>query len=420
MNAGAYDEQVRSIINGRLRGMGKRLSSYCDAVVAGGDIGELSREFTDDIDGSIEEGVRDAWAVSESMRREMQDEAKRRKRKAARDAAITAALLLALQSFLSRKERVMVEQMKEDFARQTRSAISLLSGDSKTQARQLAEYIKNPFRINIDKVVQSEGETPVLQPQPSLFSRMRKILTTDIATAYRTAEYHVWQKLPFVVGQEVRLGKKHPVPDICDDLQGIYPKDFMFTGWHPWCRCFARPIFSWESDKITDMPECFNEWMVKNADRIERAREKGTLPQWMYDNRKYVKLKNRELSEVVRARRKEIRKEAKKLTNQTFTVPGFEKQLSISNKGIKEWINQPHKHYAEKNELLLDLKDILKHSTYMGQGIDRHNASIPIYLFETSIKGDKSWIIAREIRGEGVLVYSISDSEEILKALSRQ
>ena len=291
MNVSKYDDQVRSLINGHLHGIGKRLSEYCASAVDGGDVEELSREFTGDIDGYVEEGVREAWEQSEAMRRKMEDEARARKRRTAKDVAVTAALLLALQSFLSRKERVLAGSMAKDFARQTRSALPLLSGENaKERSRQLAEYIKNPSRINIDKVELGKGETPILKPQPSLFSRMRRILVTDIAMAYRTAEYHAWQLLPFVVGQEIRLGKRHPVPDICDDLQGIYPKDFKFTGWHPWCRCFARPIFSWESEKISEMPENFSNWMEENAERIEKAKKKGTLPQWIKENERYVNL----------------------------------------------------------------------------------------------------------------------------------
>lgn len=291
MDVVKYDDHVRSLINGRLHGVGRRLSAYCTSVVGGGDIDELSKEFADDIDGYVEDGVREAWEQSEAMRREMEDEARVRKRRGVKDAVTTAALLLALQSFLSRKDRVLAGSMAKDFARQTRSVMPLLSGENaKERSRQLADYIKNPSRINIDKIELSKGETPILKPQPSLFSRMRRILVTDIATAYRTAEYHAWQLLPFVVGQEIRLGKKHPVPDICDDLQGIYPKDFKFIGWHPWCRCFARPIFSWESEEVTEMPGNFSSWIEKNAERIELAKKKGTLPQWMYENRKYVKV----------------------------------------------------------------------------------------------------------------------------------
>ena len=289
MNTGTYDDRVRSLINGRLRGMGKRLSSYCAAVVDGGDIDRLSREFTESMDGSVEEGIREAWAISEAMGLRMQEEARKRGRHTGRDIAYAAALLIALQSFLTRKERVMNGDMAGDLARQTRSALGLLSGDVlKERARQLSEYIKKPARIVSDTVAKGEGR---IERQPSLFSRMRKIMTTDIATAYRTAEYHIWQKLPFVVGQEIRLGRRHPKPDICDDLQGVYPKDFMFTGWHPWCRCFAHPIFSWEGDRVTDMPDSFTRWMDVNSDRIGKAVENDTLPRWLRENSDLIPLR---------------------------------------------------------------------------------------------------------------------------------
>lgn len=288
MDTGAYDERVRSLINSRLRGMGKRLSSYCASVVDGGDIDNLSREFTEGVDGSVEDGIREAWAVSEAMGSRMNEEAARRGA-SGRDAAYAAALIIALQSFLTRKDRVMNGEMAGDLARQTRAALGLLSGDGmKERARQLSEYIRKPSRIVSDTVMSGAEK---VERQPSLFSRMRRIMTTDIATAYRTAEYHIWQKLPFVVGQEIRLGRKHPVPDICDDLQGVYPKDFMFTGWHPFCRCFAHPIFSWEGDRVTDMPDSFTRWMDVNSDRIGKAVEKDTLPRWLRDNSDLIPLR---------------------------------------------------------------------------------------------------------------------------------
>lgn len=288
MDTGAYDERVRSLINSRLRGMGKRLSSYCASVVDGGDIDNLSREFTEGVDGSVEDGIRDAWAVSEAMGSRMKEEAARRGA-SGRDAAYAAALIIALQSFLTRKDRVMNGEMAGDLARQTRVALGLLSGNGmKERARQLSEYIRKPSRIVSDTVMSGAEK---VERQPSLFSRMRRIMTTDIATAYRTAEYHIWQKLPFVVGQEIRLGRKHPVPDICDDLQGVYPKDFMFTGWHPFCRCFAHPIFSWEGDRVTDMPDSFTRWMDVNSDRIGKAVEKDTLPRWLRDNSDLIPLR---------------------------------------------------------------------------------------------------------------------------------
>lgn len=50
--------------------------------------------------------------------------------------------------------------------------------------------------------------------------------------------------MPFVIGQYIALSNNHTCKgvegvfrDMCNDLKGEYPKSFVFTGWHPHCRC---------------------------------------------------------------------------------------------------------------------------------------------------------------------------------------
>lgn len=62
-----------------------------------------------------------------------------------------------------------------------------------------------------------------------------RLARTEINMAYRSAEYERWQNMDFILGFEVKLSHSHPMPDICDDLKGKYPKDFKFLGWHPNC-----------------------------------------------------------------------------------------------------------------------------------------------------------------------------------------
>lgn len=65
--------------------------------------------------------------------------------------------------------------------------------------------------------------------------------TTNIA--YRSADYERWSKQDFVLGIEVQRSGNHKGPcKICDAMVGKYPKTFKFTGWHPFCICFATPI----------------------------------------------------------------------------------------------------------------------------------------------------------------------------------
>lgn len=116
-------------------------------------------------------------------------------------------------------------------------------------------------------------------------------------------------------------------------------------------------------------------------------------------------------------RTKELKKEAKILVGKYFGNDQFDKLMTISGKGVKEWLNQPHKHYMEKNELLLDMPNLIRNSVYKGSGKDKHDPNITIHLFETEIKGDKSWIIVREHPNGVVSVHSISDSPSILNAI---
>lgn len=133
----------------------------------------------------------------------------------------------------------------------------------------------------------------------------QRLARTETNMAYRTAEYDRWQQLDFVVGIEIKLSNNHPYTDICDDLAGVYPKDFKWTGWHPNCRCYQVPVLASEEevdemvdrildgeepsevdckDAVTEMPEQFKIWIEDNEGRIDDARERGTLPYFIRDN----------------------------------------------------------------------------------------------------------------------------------------
>lgn len=83
--------------------------------------------------------------------------------------------------------------------------------------------------------------------------RSMRLAASEINMAYRSAENLRWQQMDFVVGYEIKLSGNHNckgVPkgqfyDICDDLKGKYPKDFVWTGWHPLC-------YSDDSEVYTD------------------------------------------------------------------------------------------------------------------------------------------------------------------------
>ena len=148
----------------------------------------------------------------------------------------------------------------------------------------------------------------------SAYKNAMRMTRTEINMAYRTADQDRWGRMDFVVGYRVKRSNNHPSTDICDDLsaangdnsssRGVYPKSFVFKGWHPQCRCFVVPIMASRTDfvrmqqallngedvpqpsgKIEEPNEYFNKWVEKNQDRIENA---NTLPYWVKDNKKAV------------------------------------------------------------------------------------------------------------------------------------
>lgn len=65
--------------------------------------------------------------------------------------------------------------------------------------------------------------------------RSIRLARSEINMAYRTAEQTRWRQFDFVVGYEIKLSHSHPREDVCDRLAGKYPKDFVWSGWHPNC-----------------------------------------------------------------------------------------------------------------------------------------------------------------------------------------
>jgi hypothetical protein len=151
----------------------------------------------------------------------------------------------------------------------------------------------------------------------SSYGNAMRLARTETNMAYRTADHERWQQLDFVVGIEVHLSNNHtlngvPFRDICDDLQGKYPKEFKFTGWHPMCRCIAVSILKTEAElaadneavmrgeepggdsvnAVRDVPEGFRKWVKDNEERIAGAKMRGTLPYFLKDNFKDGNMSN--------------------------------------------------------------------------------------------------------------------------------
>lgn len=181
-------------------------------------------------------------------------------------------------------------------------------------SRELRDYLKHPdklFRRVRDKHGQLHLSKAAAAFHPgrgvyrSSYKNARRLAVTETNMAYRSADHERWQQLDFVVGILIEPSKtNHPVKDICDDLEGKYPKDFKFTGWHPHCRCHALTILKTldemaEDNKrilrgedvtkggvnqVNDVPKVFKDWMADNEGSLQRAK---SLPYFLTENPKY-------------------------------------------------------------------------------------------------------------------------------------
>ena len=180
-------------------------------------------------------------------------------------------------------------------------------------SRDVRQYLKYPNKLfrrvrDKDGVLRLSKAAAAFHPgrgvYRSSYKNALRLTATENNIAYRTCDHKRWNALPFVLGQEIKTSNNHPEPDICDTLAGKYPIEFKFTGWHPFCRCYAVSILASEKElddycskleqgtnvseyqfagKQTQMPEAFNTWMKDNEQRIANAK---SMPYFIKDNYK--------------------------------------------------------------------------------------------------------------------------------------
>lgn len=161
----------------------------------------------------------------------------------------------------------------------------------------------------------------------SSYRNAQRLARSETNIAYRTADYERWAELDFIVGVEIKTSNNHPEPDICDELKGIYPKDFKWTGWHPNCRCYMVPVIAPQDDidkmlesimdgeepgklsvepsnEVDKMPEEFTRWInsPKTQARMEQAKANGTMPYFIRDNEKLLNPSKETPVDIAKAR----------------------------------------------------------------------------------------------------------------------
>lgn len=159
----------------------------------------------------------------------------------------------------------------------------------------IRQILQNPQK-RFRRIRNEKGELVLSRPMKNYHpgqgvyrSAYKNALRTSATTtniAYRSADYERWSKQDFILGIEVHRSANNRGPcKICDAMVGKYPKTFKFTGFHPFCICFATPITMEPEDfadfllndtvpqgqTITDIPQAAKDFVSENKDGLQSA-----------------------------------------------------------------------------------------------------------------------------------------------------
>lgn len=332
-------------------------------------IKDLQKRFVEDINTIIYSGTSEEWKNSN----EVQD-------------LLANKVLQAYDATIDREKYKILYQTNSDALKafQNRKDKGLTISDklwnqSALYKQELEEAISCAIQKGTSAVTLSKRISKYLLDFPSLQEdykerfgkaskavdceyRSLRLAASEINMAYRTAENERWRQMDFVVGYEIKLSNTHPEHDICDMLAGKYPKDFVWTGWHPLDRCYKIPILKteeefWEWDgrsetsiasvnEVKDVPDGFKKWVLDNQERIKEAKKRNTLPYFLRDNKSvYQKVTvESSVSEIVKRASSvgnEIQELAERIAfkNKGFVTPvNFKSVASITRKVTTEGI----------------------------------------------------------------------------------
>ena len=218
----------------------------------------------------------------------------------------------ALKAFQNRKDKgfnisAKLWQQSTIYKKELEAAVScaIQKGTSAvTLSKQISKYLLDFPSLQKDYKERFGNADHIMDCE----YRSIRLARSEINMAYRSAENERWKQMDFVVGYEIKLSGKHPKYDVCDTLAGKYPKDFVWTGWHPNDLCYKIPILKtedefWDWDgrsssttpsakEVKDVPDSFKSWVRENQDRIIEAKKRGTLPYFLKDNSELISPKD--------------------------------------------------------------------------------------------------------------------------------
>lgn len=169
-------------------------------------------------------------------------------------------------------------------------------------AKDLQQHLKEPDRLfrrirdaetgklKLSKAAQNYN--PGQGVYRSSYKNALRLARNEVNKSYRIADFERTQSLPFVIGTNITVSNSHfdrmgPEGDMCDKLQGTYPKDFLWSGWHVLCLCKKTTVLISDKEfgnymdgllgnskpivpkQINVYPEALKKWTSENKSRYK-------------------------------------------------------------------------------------------------------------------------------------------------------
>lgn len=238
-------------------------------------------------------------------------------------------------------------------------------------------------------------------------SRMNalRVARTEINAAYHTARNDRWANEPFVIGQHIHVSPQHDpekCADICDDLEGYYPKGFVWNGWHPQCMCTSDPVmisgeereqfykrlFNGEDmsnyvspNRVKDVPNQYKRYIEDNADKIVDAYKRDKLALHLANNKSYW------VRYLDATQRKEMGADAMSRRNTIQEIAKTRHAKRDAEALQRRWMLRRNYMYKDKmNEVIRDMQ----YSDYrtMGKALQKRYKDVT-----DALKSNKTWDI---------------------------
>jgi len=277
---------------------------------------ELMEGFRNDLFEVTSSSIENAWGVANSMNDEyvmyyfngLEQFKRQQSIMMARNSEALEAFLRRKRNSRSLSDRIWKVGTRYRDELEANLLIGISEGKSAAGiAEQIEEYLEHPDKL-FRRVRDAEGDlrlskaAKLFKPGAGMYRSSYKnalrVAISETNIAYRTADNLRWQKQDFILGYDVHLSAQHPVFDICDELEGRYPKEFLFTGWHPRCFCYVTPIMMERDDfvaklngekvnvsPINEMPPELRKWVLENRAKVSGMKNK---PYFILDNAKKI------------------------------------------------------------------------------------------------------------------------------------